>query len=403
MNHYLLVIAMIAAQQGLFTVAWIVVGSMRLAPQIVASCMTCTVALTVGMALIGMRDQVPVWAGLWLSNLIIVVAMVALRRGMQRFAFRPTSTLEDGAIILGTAIGLAFTTDAAAAPSRMFFTQLPAAYLLMHSAWIVQRHLGKEFGPRTARMCAVPLWLIGGLQVVRMAGIVIAPEHVVSRMDAPIASNVVFTLSILVSALCINMLVLTMVTLRIVRRLDHLTRQDSMTGLLNRRAIEDALAHEVGRARRRDQRFALLALDVDHFKRINDTHGHPAGDAALVALAQTLREAARTGDLIARVGGEEFWILLPNTDTDGATALAERVRTAVAAQPYLVGDQTIAVTVSVGVAVFEDTVETPQGLFKRADRALYAAKADGRDRCQLAGPARPTTPSGFDESRLAHG
>jgi two-component system cell cycle response regulator len=122
-------------------------------------------------------------------------------------------------------------------------------------------------------------------------------------------------------------------------------------------------------------------LDVDHFKRINDRHGHPAGDEVLATIAERIRHSLRKEDLPARLGGEEFAVLLPDTDLVRAQALAERIRQAIAAPAFaLTGSQTLEVTVSVGVACWLPQDESFSALYSRADRALYLAKENGRNR-----------------------
>ncbi len=404
MSNYLLIIAIIAAQMGVFTIAWLVVGGLKLAPRLSTASIVCNACLSVAMALIGARGWLPPWLGLVAANVLVVLAVVMMRRGISQFLNVRTSKVEDLFILALSALGLVVSLGDQQGSLRIVASQLPTVYLLLHTAWVTRRHLDAEFGSRAATLCAMPMIALGMLQLARFMGTMLYPQFFVARVDEATTTNVIYTLAIMVSGLCINMAVLTMVILRVVRRLDHLTRLDSMTGLLNRRAIEDALVHTVSQVRRRaGAQFSLLAIDVDHFKRINDAHGHPVGDAALVALAQTLRESSRTGDLMARVGGEEFWVLLPNTDATGALKLAERIRMDVAERPLEAGGQKVPMTVSIGVAIFEDQFESPQQLFARADKALYEAKAAGRNRCELARAALPaTTNTRFVDSRFAN-
>ena len=152
-------------------------------------------------------------------------------------------------------------------------------------------------------------------------------------------------------------------------------RTDGLTGLPNRRAFEERLDEEVTRAHRHGRRLALAIFDVDRFKAVNDTHGHTAGDAVLREVAVRLARMARVGDLVARLGGEEFAWLMTDTDARGAFAAIERARLAVADVPFpAVGD----VTVSAGVA---DLGGGPSrdALYRNADAALYRAKSDGRN------------------------
>jgi diguanylate cyclase (GGDEF)-like protein len=158
---------------------------------------------------------------------------------------------------------------------------------------------------------------------------------------------------------------------------------DSLTGLYNRRHLQHRLAQEVTRAQRYGQALSCLFVDADHFKRINDHHGHAAGDQVLVALAQRLRARLRASDLPTRYGGEEFAVLLPETDLSNALLLAEQIRAAVASTEVTVASAgTIRVTVSIGVAELdpgEQQRDAGEAMLRTADRAVYQAKADGRN------------------------
>lgn len=159
------------------------------------------------------------------------------------------------------------------------------------------------------------------------------------------------------------------------RALSEMATTDPLTGVANRRAFDHSLQLELAIVERRGTPLSLLMLDVDHFKRINDTFGHEGGDKVLVAIAQMLNGCARVIDVVARVGGEEFAVILPNTDAEGAQEVAERMRIAVARSNWL-GQPT---TISIGVATLQEK-EDAASLYARADAALYAAKTSGRDR-----------------------
>lgn len=159
------------------------------------------------------------------------------------------------------------------------------------------------------------------------------------------------------------------------RALGELATTDALTGLNNRRAFDHSLQLEMAVVERRNIPLSLLMLDVDHFKRINDNFGHETGDKVLIAIAQILNGCARLVDVVARVGGEEFAVILPNTDADGALEVAERMRTAVAQANWLAQPATI----SIGVATLQ-IKEPASRLYSRADAALYEAKASGRNR-----------------------
>ena len=157
---------------------------------------------------------------------------------------------------------------------------------------------------------------------------------------------------------------------------------DSLTGLPNRRAVQEALKRMIAQAGRTLAPMAVLVLDLDHFKQINDTYGHDRGDAVLAAVGDVLAGALRTSDFVGRNGGEEFVALLPDTGADGALEAAEKLRAAIARVTLPGIDR--AVTASVGAAVYPHTAADPESLLRLADRALYAAKAAGRNRAAVA-------------------
>ncbi len=163
-------------------------------------------------------------------------------------------------------------------------------------------------------------------------------------------------------------------------RLEFLASTDALTGCQNRRALLEALDREVDRARRYNLVLTLLMIDLDHFKTINDTHGHVVGDAVLRQLGELLRRDARSVDTVARYGGEEFMILLPETAAHGALILADRMRQKIAGFTFGDPQHPVHITVSIGVACFPDrTVDSPESFIALADAALYRAKADGRN------------------------
>jgi diguanylate cyclase (GGDEF)-like protein len=166
----------------------------------------------------------------------------------------------------------------------------------------------------------------------------------------------------------------------------QLSLTDPLTGLGNVRQLGDALRRESERASRFGRTLGVLVLDLDHFKEVNDRYGHRAGDAVLVEFAQRVRRVVREVDLTFRQGGEEFVILLPETDVAGSLTAARRIGEAIREVPFPLGDNDdISVTVSVGVAVYPRHSRTATGILDAADAALYAAKHAGRDTFVLAG------------------
>ena len=166
------------------------------------------------------------------------------------------------------------------------------------------------------------------------------------------------------------------------KRLETMAVTDSLTGLMNRSLLVPSLEQAVARHRRSQERAMLLTIDVDHFKTINDTLGHLAGDRVLVGLAEVLAERLRATDQVFRIGGEEFAIILPDTASEPGRHVAQLVRSAVAGAPLV---DTHRVTVSVGVATLTNE-DTPESWLARADRCLYSAKRGGRNQVQTDTP-----------------
>jgi len=171
--------------------------------------------------------------------------------------------------------------------------------------------------------------------------------------------------------------------------LADLARRDALTGLANRRAFEEALQREVARARRTGAALAVVALDIDHFKRVNDTHGHAAGDLVLAEVAARAQRALRAEDLLARIGGEELAALLPGATLAAAAEVAERIRHAVGDRGIPVAATAIDVTVSLGCAALLADEREGAALLARADARLYDAKRAGRNRVVCAAPGDP--------------
>jgi two-component system cell cycle response regulator len=163
----------------------------------------------------------------------------------------------------------------------------------------------------------------------------------------------------------------------------EMSMTDALTGLLNRYGLQRALQRELSEARRYTRPLSCLLLDIDFFKSINDTHGHAAGDAALMQTARVLTESVRGSDVVCRYGGEEFLVLAPETDARGAHSLAEKIRLAVSSRLFGEGPRAFALTLSAGVAELRPG-ESGNDMIARADLALYQAKQRGRDRVEAA-------------------
>jgi diguanylate cyclase (GGDEF)-like protein len=176
------------------------------------------------------------------------------------------------------------------------------------------------------------------------------------------------------------------------RELQELAYYDPLTGLPNRRFFFEHASLIFEEVKRHEKPLSLLSMDIDHFKKINDTYGHDVGDVVLKTFANVLRGIVRQSDICARLGGEEFVVLLPNTDLEGAKVLAERIRTAVAKNPVEHDSTVIVFTVSIGVSQYRKGMQNIYELIKEADIALYRAKEGGRNRVEVFIPDKTAEP-----------
>ena len=239
--------------------------------------------------------------------------------------------------------------------------------------------LRQEFNPGTAWTAAV---MFG---VVALCAMLTGLSQLRPNWSWPWLQSPLDTRQFVLTFVSVTLSILTsfvlgyIVVMRLVARLEHLSQHDGLTGLLNRRAIEALLDREAQRLERFNQPFSILLIDIDHFKRVNDRLGHPAGDQVLIEVARRLQVEAREVDHVARYGGEEFCVLLPHTEHEGALQAAERLREGVCERPITWGNATVPVTISMGLVCANDPRESLQSLLRRADAALYQAKDGGRN------------------------
>jgi diguanylate cyclase (GGDEF)-like protein len=396
MSNAQLMLFVILGQQCLFGVVWLlafVSGTARRP----AMHWAVTAWLTAGaIALITQRGQWPAWATVALPNAVMVCSFIALRRGVRSFARQPAG---DGSAWLVGACGCAGLPLALLRPDLLLpgvaMAVVAIISLLLVTGLDIRRHLSGEFGSHAATWCALPVLVLAAVFIGRGLLGLTGPDRVAAYIEQPAGNNLVALAVALLFSLLLQLSLVVMVLLRLVRRLQYRSDHDMLTGLLLRRPLEHLLRAEMQRQRRFGGSFALLAVDIDHFKAVNDRHGHAAGDAVLQRVAHAMRAAARDIDSVARMGGEEFCVLLPGADAAGAEGVAQRMLQAVRSlrHPESDASQPLQVTLSIGLAVAEAPEEPLQHLQRRLDQALYAAKSAGRDAIRHAeAPPRPAQP-----------
>ena len=178
-----------------------------------------------------------------------------------------------------------------------------------------------------------------------------------------------------------NQASISMVNARFHAEIERLAVTDGLTGLFNHRHFQERLSQEFSRLERFSEPISLLLIDIDYFKKVNDTYGHPVGDAVLKGVAEKIRKTVRTIDIPARYGGEEFAVILLNTDAKGAMNMAERLRKTVMNTEFSSEQKTFHVTISIGISTYAEGIkEGREEFIERADKSLYHAKRNGRNR-----------------------
>ena len=347
-------------------------GFYRIAPR--AAWLFCAATLLAIPALgCGAGDCTAPWPGIWLADwqrgALALLSMLTLERGARRLLHAPPRRLYP--LVGGVAILLA-AAAAAAGAGALAWRIAAGALALLSAGMALLLYLGTADANRH-RLARAALCLPFGIFAIALLLSVIEGRPLAreSRLHLllPSALHLWIPLSLMILAVR-----------RLWLRIDHLARHDALTGLLNRRALMDALSQAQARLRR-GQPFAWIVLDIDHFKRINDELGHAGGDAALAHVAALLARECRSIDHVARLGGEEFGVLLPGSGLTEAMALAGRLRARLHEQPLHWQGRSWPLRACFGVAIGradDDTACTR--LLQRADQLLYQAKSAGRDR-----------------------
>jgi diguanylate cyclase (GGDEF)-like protein len=334
-----------------------------------------------GAALVATRGLGSPWLGFVLANGVLGLALGCMAIAMRVFYGLPARRGAHGALAGATAAWTAWFLFVQPLPRLRLAGACLLLALAMASAARAVFRPGARAGrvPRlTAGVFAATAAILAARVAAEAAGI---PPPLSLRGWPPYDLLCVGAMLLLPGLATVGFLL--MCTERSQAELERSARLDHLTGLFNRRAIEELAAAAISAARRHAQPLAVLLVDVDHFKDVNDAHGHEAGDAALVEAVHRMRAVLRTEDVIGRQGGEEFVAVMPGVDLARAGAAAERLRASFAGQSMCLGDTTgrpeLGITVSIGVAALQPGDAHWTQLLRRADRAMYAAKAAGRN------------------------
>jgi diguanylate cyclase (GGDEF)-like protein len=376
---------LVAFQFGLYAVGWM--GCALLLKEDEAAVVHWGVfllLLSAGLLLAGLRGEPRTWWAFNGANLLTLVAFAVMRRGVELFFRAPSSDGEQMIMlaVVGGAIALVGTGPAGSA-WRILLSYGGQGYVMARLIATVRTPVRAEFGRAAWLSLIVPGLVIVVLLVLlasRQAMSLQAPQE----MHGPSATALGLMPLYLFGSALFNFGFMVLLTQRLLLKLKRASRRDALTGLENRGAIDGNMQRLWAQASRGAEGFAVLLIDVDHFKRINDAHGHAVGDQVLEHVAAVIAAQARQADSVGRYGGDEFIIVAPQSALAGAAQAAERLRLAMEAEHIHARASNLRVTLSIGVAASTSEDVAVSDVLARADRALYRAKARGRNRVEAA-------------------
>jgi len=357
----------------------------KLSPRATLSWAVANALFSVGTLLTARRADFGALPLYVLADALELVGFVCMHRGMAIFFDVPPPRYEYPLVVATAVLAMAYAYGTGHLTARLAIYCAATGWVLARASLVALARAPREFGWAAGLAIALPIVVAALAELLRGAIGVAAPGTNVadSLRDAP--ANLWMDWANLFLSLALNFALAGLVVGRLVNRIRDLTLKDPLTGVMNRRAIEEFLARQMADRRRHGDPVSVVYVDLDHFKALNDRHGHAAGDAAINHAVARVLTQVRAGDALGRHGGEEFFIVMPNTDADGASAAAERMRAALAAAPLVWRGRSVPLSASFGVATADATEwPTPEELLHRADTAMYSAKQGGRNRVVVA-------------------
>ena len=335
-----------------------------------------TLMLPASFVVLAGRELLPTPIGIVLSNVLVATGIASYAVALEIFHSLPRRRVRLWLLVLATILASAWLAEVGADPSLRLAAVVGGLIgLLVCMGWNL-------YAPRARGLTRHILGSVIGLSILILgyrAALIFADPASFARAFAP-GSMQVLTFAVgSVLPVVASFAFLLMCTERAQRELERAARVDFLTECYNRRAIEELGAQAIAAARRHGMPLAVLVLDIDHFKKINDELGHAAGDDALTETVARIRVTLRSEDLLGRLGGEEFIVLMPNTDAVAAVVAGERIRQDFSQRPLPMAGGERRVTLSIGAAVLAPADRRFSQLLQRADRAMYAAKNAGRD------------------------
>lgn len=363
---------------GVASVFWAVMAQgARLAPRASFGLAAVNALLAVSLSLHALRGTAPNLLTFWASDVLSIASLAVLRTVLPTLVRQPLAwrsalaVLLIGAAVLAT---LPYTGDMRMETRCVFASLFALALMASLDTWWALR---QRVSVQMSLLLSGPLFLISILLLGRLLESLLLPGNNTDILGSG-DFNIAWLWSLLAMNLVLNATMAFLILAKLIRRIQRLTRHDPLTDVLNRRALSEAIDTEHARLQR-GKPYALVMIDMDRFKQLNDSLGHAAGDAALLRLVEVLKPCVREVDVLGRLGGEEFCVLLPLTDIAGAALVAERMRLNLEESQFSWQGKDWPLTASFGIAEAEPGDVSADSVLSRADRAMYQAKAQGRN------------------------
>jgi len=334
---------------------------------------TALLLVFIGSALGTATGNLPIFLTITIARIMLAGGLYMTYVGTQRFfgetpRHKPWIALISGLML----VQLWFTFVDPSYQVRLVLSNVLAAYLFGLHTWLVWKHRAPTFA---CVMFQLVLVIMTAIQLIRLVTAVLEPVGDSIFDTSPL--HLAYVTSFVFCILLLSIGTVLLATERLHAELEHLATHDSLTNSLTRRSFNDRFEQELERCRRYGHVMALMIMDLDHFKRVNDTFGHQAGDQVLISFVSGVNALLRRPDQLGRFGGEEFVLMLPETSLEEAASVAERIR-----QLCAKNEQEPFCTVSIGITTYHQDSDTLDKLMARADAAMYRAKDNGRNRVE---------------------
>ena len=364
---------------GVATLVWVALALVaRVAPRASLAMACANAAASAALTLHTLRGVLPDALAYWPGDVLAVVSFALLGAAVPGITTRQMPWKPAAAVVAAAAMALLALPYDGDLRWQARIVNATGAGLTLAAGIAAWRSLGRTAsGRRTPAPLALPLFLIALMMATRCVESFVAPGSTPDLRE-PTEFNHVFLWTALVLTLLQNATLAFLVMMRLILRIERLLERDPLTDTLNRRAFDHALDHAHA-WQQRGRGYALVMIDMDHFKQLNDSLGHAAGDAALRQMVRELQPCVREVDRFGRLGGEEFCVLLPDTDIAGAALVAERMRALVHQTPLRWLEQDWPLSASFGIAEAERGDASGDAVLARADAAMYRAKHQGRN------------------------